>query len=130
MNVTLRSVCGIIVAVAATLGIGRSPANATVYQVDAFAESFFTSGPVPHATGSFSFQFDDSFLMGATSGAAKGWPVLQFQTSLNPIGTTTFSPSNVRGFTYYSAPNNLFGVYATGPGTEDDTGVTYNHDDF
>jgi hypothetical protein len=131
MNLKLRSACGVFVALAATMEFNHSTAEADVYRVDASVAALFTTGPVSTATASFSLLFDTSFLMGTSTGTRKDWPVSQFQTSLNPIGTTTFSPSNVEGFIWIDQGIlQEVTVYGVGPPLGDDTGVTENSNDI
>jgi hypothetical protein len=131
MNFEFRLACSVFVALASMLGLNHSPAKAALFRVDANVVATFTTGPVPSATGSFSFQFDDAFLMGAPSGDRKDWPVSQFQTSLNPIGTTTFSPSNVEGYVFYNQGSlRQVLVGGVGPTILDENSVGGNSYDF
>jgi hypothetical protein len=131
MSCEFRSDCPVVVLLALILGVKVSTVNATVYRVDANVVATFTTGPAPSATGSFSFQFDDAFLMGASAGDRGDWPVSQFQTSLNPIGTTTFSPSNVEGYVFYNQGSlRQVLVGGVGPTILDENRIGGNSNDF
>jgi hypothetical protein len=131
MSFQLRSACQVFMALAAALGVNSSTVTAAQYRVDATVSATFTTGPVPTATGSFSFRFDDVFLMGAPVGDRGDWPVSQFQTSLNPIGTTTFSPSNVEGYVFYNQGSlRQVLVGGVGPMILDENSVGGNSNDF
>ena len=131
MSFQLRMACQVFIALAAALGVNSSTATAALYRVDATVSATFTTGPVPAATGSFSFRFDDAFLIGAPVGDRGDWPVSQFQTSLNPIGTTTFSPSNVEGYVFYNQGSlRQVLVGGVGPTILDENTVGGNSNDF
>src|SRR5262245_42554049 len=101
MSSQFRSVCQILAALAAILNVNHSIAQADLYRVDASVVANFTTGPAATATSSFTFEFSDAFVTGAPIDELRDLPVSQFQTSLNPIGATTFSLSNIEGTVQY-----------------------------
>jgi hypothetical protein len=131
MNLRHRLASQLIVAVAALLTVTASTAHAAQFRVDATVTASFASGPVPSATGSFSFRFDNDFVMGLQPSDKKNWPVQQFQMSLNPIGPTTFTTSNVEGYVFYNQGHlRQILVGGVGPTILDENSVGGNSHDF
>jgi MYXO-CTERM domain-containing protein len=125
-----RSAGHVFIALAATLSVNCATATAAIYRVDATVAATLP-GVEPTVTASFSFQFDDAFLMGAPVGDQGDWPVSQFHTSLNPIGTTTFSPSNVEGYVFYNQGSlRQVLVGGVGPTILDENNIGGFSDDF
>jgi hypothetical protein len=131
MSIQLRSVCPIMAALTAIVSVNHSIAKADLYRVDATVVANFTTGPVSTATSSFSFEFDNAFVTGAPFDEQRDFPISQFQTSLNPIGTTTFSPSNVEGVVRYEQGIlRRVLVGGVGPTIQDESAVNGNNNDF
>lgn len=122
----------LITAVAYSLTLAAS-ADGTTYRVTASVTANFPAGegPVPTATGEFSFVFNDDFLGGSTRGEMGDFPVSAFSTSLNPIGSISYDTSNTEGYVFYNQGSlRQVLVGGVGPTVLDENSVGGNSDDF